>query len=84
MEVTIPGEGATRIAMGVEYDGSAFHGWQIQENVRTVQERLEQAIGKVADHEVRVHCAGRTDAGVHALEQVVHFDTSARRSEQWK
>lgn len=78
----MPTEGATRVAMGVEYDGSAFHGWQIQEDVRTVQEQLERAIGKVADHEVRVHCAGRTDAGVHALEQVVHFDTRARRSER--
>jgi tRNA pseudouridine38-40 synthase len=68
--------------MGVEYDGSAFHGWQVQAEVRTVQEQLERALGKVADHEVRVHCAGRTDAGVHALEQVIHFDTHARRSER--
>lgn len=71
-----------RIAMGVEYDGTAFHGWQVQRDVRTVQEQLEQAVGRVADHQVRTHCAGRTDAGVHALEQVIHFDTSARRSER--
>jgi tRNA pseudouridine38-40 synthase len=71
-----------RIAMGVEYDGSGFRGWQLQDEVRTVQDQLERAIGKVADHHVRVHCAGRTDAGVHALEQVIHFDTKARRSER--
>ena len=68
--------------MGIEYDGSAFHGFQIQDRVRTVQEMLELAIGRVADHQVRVHCAGRTDTGVHALEQVIHFDTHARRDER--
>lgn len=75
-------DGAIRIAMGVEYDGSAFHGWQLQEDVRTVQEDLENAVSRVADHRVRMHCAGRTDTGVHALGQVVHFDTHARRSER--
>lgn len=69
-----------RVAMGVEYDGSSFHGWQMQDNVETVQGKLEQAIAVVADHPVRVHCAGRTDAGVHGLGQVIHFDTSARRT----
>ncbi|MCP5441461.1 MAG: tRNA pseudouridine(38-40) synthase TruA [Chromatiaceae bacterium] len=68
-----------RVAMGVEYDGSSFHGWQLQEHVDTVQGGLEQAISNVADHPVRVHCAGRTDAGVHGLGQVVHFDTDASR-----
>ncbi|MGA7982000.1 MAG: tRNA pseudouridine(38-40) synthase TruA [Chromatiaceae bacterium] len=72
----------TRIAMGVEYDGSAFHGWQIQDGVRTVQQELERAVCVVADHRVGLCCAGRTDAGVHALEQVIHFDTSARRSDR--
>jgi len=76
------GEHATRFAMGVEYDGSAFHGWQRQHGVRTVQEALEQAISAVADQEVGLRCAGRTDAGVHALEQVVHFDTRARRGDR--
>ncbi len=69
-----------RIAMGVEYAGSAFHGWQAQGDVDTVQERLEEALSKVAAHQVRVQCAGRTDAGVHGLGQVVHFDTTAERS----
>jgi len=78
----MPVEAAIRIAMGIEYDGSAFHGWQIQDDQRTVQGQLERAIGRVADHPVRVHCAGRTDAGVHALEQVIHFDTRTRRSER--
>ena len=73
-------EGAARIAMGIEYDGSAFHGWQIQKQVRTVQECLEQAIARVADHPVGIYCAGRTDTGVHALEQVIHFDTTSNRS----
>lgn len=72
-----------RVAMGIEYEGTAFHGWQAQEpGVRTVQTVLEHAIGRVADHPVRVHCAGRTDAGVHAMEQVVHFDTQAARRER--
>ncbi len=70
-----------RIALGIEYDGSAFHGWQVQqEGVRTVQKALEGALSRVADHPVRVVCAGRTDTGVHALGQVAHFDTEARRS----
>ncbi len=69
-----------RIALGVEYDGSGFSGWQLQQGTRTVQGELEKALSKVADHPVRVHCAGRTDAGVHAAEQVVHFDTGAVRS----
>lgn len=69
-----------RWALGIEYDGSAFSGWQIQEGAPTVQASLEAALGRVADHPVRVQCAGRTDAGVHALGQVVHFDSPAVRS----
>lgn len=69
-----------RIALGIEYDGTAFHGWQIQQpKVRTIQGCLEQAIGEVADRPVNLICAGRTDAGVHATAQVVHFDTEAER-----
>jgi tRNA pseudouridine38-40 synthase len=77
--------GLTRIALGVEYDGSRFRGWQIQEaGVRTIQDCLERALSKVADHAVSTVCAGRTDAGVHSLGQVVHFDTAAQRvSRAW-
>ncbi len=66
--------------MGVEYDGSAFHGWQRQLGTRTVQGQLEAALSKIADESVTVCCAGRTDAGVHASQQIVHFDTGADRS----
>jgi tRNA pseudouridine38-40 synthase len=69
-----------KIALGIEYDGSDFHGWQYQGDVRSVQECLEQALSKVAAHPVTVHCAGRTDTGVHATAQVVHFETRAIRS----
>jgi tRNA pseudouridine38-40 synthase len=69
-----------RVAIGVEYDGSDFRGWQIQEaGVRTVQACLEKALSQVADHPVETVCAGRTDTGVHAIAQVVHFDTPAQR-----
>ena len=71
---------ATRIAGGVEYDGSRYAGWQYQHHASTVQQVLEEALSRVADHPVRVHCAGRTDSGVHATGQVAHFDTVARRS----
>lgn len=71
-----------RIALGVEYDGTGFSGWQTQSGVRTVQSCLEEALTRVADHPVQVVCAGRTDAGVHGVGQVVHFDTSAVRSER--
>jgi tRNA pseudouridine38-40 synthase len=68
-----------RIALGIEYDGSAFAGWQWQRDKRTLQSTLEDALGYVANEPVRVTCAGRTDAGVHALEQVAHFDTQVIR-----
>ena len=71
-----------RFAIGLEYDGSAFLGWQLQRQQPTVQGCLEKAIGRVADHEVRLHCCGRTDTGVHALCQVAHFDSPAERSER--
>ncbi len=66
--------------MCVEYDGSAFAGWQRQRHAPSVQAVVEDAIARVADHPVTVTCAGRTDAGVHALGQVIHFETGARRS----
>ena len=68
-----------RWALGVEYDGSDFVGWQRQKDGRSVQAELEQALGFVAGHPVELQCAGRTDAGVHATGQVIHLDTSATR-----
>lgn len=71
-----------RFALGVEYDGSAFHGWQRQPEIRTVQGVIEASLSKVANHEVSIVCAGRTDTGVHALNQVIHFDTHADRPQK--
>ena len=68
-----------RIALGIEYDGTGFFGWQRQREVNSVQQELEMALAKVANSPVEVFCAGRTDAGVHATGQVVHFDTEAHR-----
>lgn len=71
-----------RIAVGVEYDGTRFLGWQAQKDGPSVQGCLEEALGRIADHPVRLTGAGRTDAGVHATGQVAHFDTMATRSER--
>lgn len=68
-----------RIALGVEYEGTSFAGWQSQSHGNTVQDALERALGRIAATPVRVACAGRTDAGVHALGQVVHFDVAIDR-----
>ncbi|MBS0213239.1 MAG: tRNA pseudouridine(38-40) synthase TruA [Proteobacteria bacterium] len=68
-----------RIALGIEYDGSRFHGWQRLSHAGTVQGEVEAALGFVAAQPIEVQCAGRTDAGVHAVCQVVHFDTHAQR-----
>lgn len=74
----------SRIILGIEYDGSYFAGWQSQKDQRTAQGELEKALSKIADQKVVVQCAGRTDTGVHALEQVVHFDCDVARShESW-
>ncbi len=67
-----------RIVLGVEYDGSAYSGWQWQRNRRSVQAMLEQALSKVANQPIMVICAGRTDAGVHAIGQVANFHTDCR------
>ncbi|MEO8600015.1 MAG: tRNA pseudouridine(38-40) synthase TruA [bacterium] len=73
-----------RIALGIEYDGSPWSGWQTQPDGRTVQDVLESALGKFTRHEMATVCAGRTDAGVHAIEQVVHFDTDiSRETASW-
>jgi tRNA pseudouridine38-40 synthase len=69
-----------RIAVGLEYDGSQYAGWQSQPSVPSIQSVAEAAIGRVAAHPVGLVCAGRTDAGVHAVTQVAHFDTEALRS----
>ena len=69
-----------RLAVGLEYDGSGLHGWQSQSASPNVQDAVNRALSRVADEQVRCMGAGRTDAGVHAIEQVAHFETSARRS----
>jgi tRNA pseudouridine38-40 synthase len=68
-----------RVALGIEYDGSAFCGWQTQPSGCAIQDHLQAALELIAGEPVETVCAGRTDAGVHALEQVVHFDTTAGR-----
>jgi tRNA pseudouridine38-40 synthase len=69
-----------RIACGIEYDGRNYHGWQKQKNSTSVQEVVEEALTKVANQPIRVVCAGRTDTGVHATAQVIHFDTNVSRA----
>lgn len=71
-----------RIAIGIEYDGTAYNGWQRQRTGVGVQQVVEQALAEVADEAVEVTCAGRTDTGVHATGQVAHFDTTAERSDR--
>ncbi len=75
----------TRIALGISYNGASFHGWQYQAaGLATIQDSLQNALGMVASHPVTVTCAGRTDSGVHATSQVVHFDShAARESKAW-
>ena len=69
-----------RVALGVSYNGQAYSGWQSQPGGNTVQDHLEAALGRFATHKVATICAGRTDAGVHGLMQVVHFDTALERA----
>ena len=70
-----------RIALGVEYNGAPFSGWQSQTNACGVQDFVEKAIANIAKHPTRIHAAGRTDTGVHAMMQVIHFDTVVIRPE---
>ena len=73
-----------RIALGLAYEGTSYYGWQNQGLLPTLQLQIERALTQVADHRVNVICAGRTDKGVHALGQVVHFDSSTtRESRAW-
>lgn len=71
--------GQRRIAVGLEYDGTRFAGWQLQPGLLTIQDCVQSALSAIADHPVVVTCAGRTDAAVHAAAQVAHFDTTATR-----
>ncbi|TCP94796.1 tRNA pseudouridine38-40 synthase [Cricetibacter osteomyelitidis] len=71
-----------KIALGIEYDGKNYFGWQRQEKVESVQQALETALSFVANEPISVFCAGRTDSGVHATGQVVHFETNTVRSEK--
>jgi len=71
-----------RWALGIEYDGGPFYGFQRQRQSPTVQACLEDALSQVANERIRVHASGRTDAGVHALGQVVHFDATPHRDER--
>jgi tRNA pseudouridine38-40 synthase len=72
------------IALGVSYRGDSYHGWQSQTSGRTVQDHLERALSAFAAMPVRTLCAGRTDTGVHGLNQVVHFDTPlVREAMSW-
>ncbi len=76
-------EGMQRIALGVEYNGSLFRGFQAQNSgVPTVQQALESSLSKICDEAITLVCAGRTDMGVHATNQVIHFDTLAIRPEK--
>ena len=69
-----------RIALAIEYDGSQYYGWQTQTGLKTVQSTVESALSKVADTQIEVVCAGRTDTGVHASWQVIHFDSDKERN----
>lgn len=69
-----------RVALVVEYDGSQYHGWQAQSGLKTIQHVVERALSRVADQDVQIVCAGRTDTGVHATNQCIHFDSDNERA----
>ena len=68
-----------KIALGLEYCGTRYCGWQRQTNPQTVQACVEEALSRVADEQLTVYCAGRTDTGVHALHQIIHIETNVIR-----
>lgn len=68
-----------KIALGIEYDGTHFYGWQRQQAVPSIQQSVETSLSEIANHSIDVFCAGRTDAGVHATGQVIHFETTSQR-----
>jgi len=68
-----------KIALGIEYCGTPFCGWQSQDIPNTIQAYVENALSEIADEKIKIYCAGRTDTGVHALHQVVHFETEVER-----
>lgn len=70
-----------KFALGVEYNGEYYHGWQRQKTCSSVQQEVEESLSKIANHKINVICAGRTDSGVHSIGQVVHFETTSIRSE---
>ena len=72
-----------RLALSIEYKGTHYYGWQIQNHhkKKTIQYHIEQAISKVANENISTICAGRTDTGVHAFSQIIHFDTIKRRTD---
>lgn len=71
-----------KIALGIAYQGQHYHGWQRQEKLASVQKEVERALSFVANEKIEIFCAGRTDSGVHATGQVVHFETNAKREEK--
>jgi len=79
MSLAEPSRGLQRLALGISYRGDLYHGWQSQPDGQTVQDKLEAALADFAAEPVSTVCAGRTDTGVHGLNQVVHFDTALRR-----
>lgn len=70
-----------KFALGIEYNGEYYHGWQRQKKHSSIQEEVEKCLSKIANHKINVICAGRTDSGVHSIGQVVHFKTISVRSE---
>lgn len=71
-----------RLALGIEYNGASYYGWQRQQTVISVQQKVEEALTAIANEPIKAVCAGRTDAGVHATCQVVHFDTNSQRPDR--